>query len=95
MKIKVTGRFFDDMKKAIGKNEVVISLGSKKTVGDFLDILYNEYGKTLKECKIEKSLIHEIYIIQVNKRHIRLLKGLKTKLSDRDVIDIIPIIGGG
>jgi MoaD family protein len=94
MKINITVRFFDQMREIIGK-EVRFSLGSRRTVGDFLNLLYKKYGKQLRKAKIRKTLIYETYIIQVNNRHIRLLQGLKTELSDGDVLDIIPIIGGG
>jgi MoaD family protein len=94
MEVKITARFFNAIREAIGK-EVRINLKNGRTAGDFLNLLYRKYGGELKEAKIKKNLIHKTHIIQVNGRHIGLLKGLKTELSDGDTIDIIPIIEGG
>lgn len=93
MKIRVTGRVFDEMREAIGKDEVVVDLDSEKsTVNDFLDHLYKKYGKKLEKANVKKSLICDGYIIQVNGRSVVSLKGLMTTLSDGDVISFLPAI---
>ena len=94
MKVKV--RFFAELREIVGIKEKILEVTNSPTIYNVLNLLVNIYGKTFEE-KIfdEKGGLSENYIILLNGKNIRLLKGLDTTLQDGDEIAIFPPVAGG
>lgn len=92
MKVKI--RFFTTLRDLVGLSEEEINLEDDLTLADIIDFIAKKHGEEARNYLYRDGEIRKagpsIYLL-VNGRNSRLLKGLKTKIRDGDVIDIIPI----
>ena len=66
------------------------------SVKDLLTKLFSEYGEILQQELMDENWnLKKHYRIVVNGRNINLLNGFATKLTDEDMIVIMPAIAGG
>jgi molybdopterin synthase sulfur carrier subunit len=65
-------------------------------VQDLIDQLSERFGEKFREMLLEPNgTLKPYFHILVNGRHVRLLNGLQTSLSENDIVAIFPPIGGG
>jgi len=89
-------RSFFDLKRAMGSGEVLLRLKEGASVKDLIQVLVERYGEKLKDFLFkEGEKVNTSISIYVNGRLIDFLDGLETKLSDGDVVSLMPPAGGG
>ena len=97
--MRVSVRFFTTLRELTGKTEESLEFprGKAVTVETVLDRLKELYGRRLVEYVYDTKTGEVRGFLQflVNGRSTASFEGLKTKLSDGDVLAIIPPIGGG
>jgi len=69
--------------------------GDAPDVGTLLDQIESKHPGLKGRVCDDKGTVRRSVNIFVNEDDIRFLDGLETKLSDRDVVSIIPAIAGG
>jgi molybdopterin synthase sulfur carrier subunit len=97
--VYVSIRFFTTLKEIIGKREETLEFSRKETatVNNALERLAELHGKSFVEYVYDHDT-HEVRSflqILINGRNIASFQGLNTKLSDGDVLAIIPPVAGG
>ena len=97
--VHVSVRFFTTLREITGKKEEILEFprGEVVTVESALKHLVKLYGKNLAEYVYDPKTGEVRGFLQflVNGRSMTSFAGLKTKLSNGDVLAIIPPVGGG
>lgn len=97
MTIKIL--FFTSLREITGKKEEVLDLSilNNTTVSKILGILSKCYGKPFVEYVYDPKTCNVRGFLQflINGKSVSTLNGLNTKLSDGDVLAILPPVGGG
>ncbi|MEM4311963.1 MAG: tRNA (N(6)-L-threonylcarbamoyladenosine(37)-C(2))-methylthiotransferase [Nitrososphaerales archaeon] len=93
MKIKLTLKYFALIRELAGKGEEEILVNERISLGDVIDKV-SEKNKRLKEFLIKDGKINPRIKILVNGKSVE-DEELKVKLSDGDVIALLPPVGGG
>jgi molybdopterin synthase sulfur carrier subunit len=92
-------RFFTTLREVTGKKEETLEFFRKKvvTVDSVLKCLTELHGKSFVEYVYDQktSEVRGYLQLLINGRSISSFEGLNTKLSDGDVLAIIPPVGGG
>jgi MoaD family protein len=92
-------RFFTTLREVIGKREETLNFQDDRTVtvDTILKQLAKRHGKSLVEYVYDHKTGNVKGFLQflVNGRSTSTLNGLQTRLSDGDVLAIIPPVGGG
>ena len=91
--------FFTSLREITGKKEQVLDLSilDNTTVSKILDLLSKVYGKPFTEYVYDPKSCNVRGFLQflINGKSVSTLNGLNTKLSDGDVLAILPPVGGG
>jgi molybdopterin synthase sulfur carrier subunit len=93
MKVKV--KFFALLREAAGTKELEEELEENATVRSLLERLGSKLPKRFRELVFEGQDVSKNVIILVNRRGIRELEGLETKLKDGDEVALLPPVSGG
>jgi molybdopterin synthase sulfur carrier subunit len=97
--VRVSVRFFTTLRELTGKKEEILkfSEGRIVTVDSVLKRLVTLHGKSFADYVYDKKTREVRGFLQflVNGRSTSSSGGLDTKLSDGDVLAIIPPVGGG
>ncbi|MDH7563662.1 MAG: MoaD family protein [Candidatus Bathyarchaeota archaeon] len=97
--MQVSVRFFTNLREITGKREEKLSFKEDKpvTIDYVLKRLARRYGKEFVEYVYEHKTgaVKGFLQFLVNGRSASTLNGLDTRLSDGDVLAIIPPVGGG
>ncbi len=92
-KPNVTVRMFTSLRALTGTRETELEATD---VQEVIDILGKQFGDKLTKMLLEPDgTLKSYFHVLVNGRHVRLQQGLKTKLTDGDIVAIFPPIGGG
>jgi len=98
-KVRVSVRFFTTLREVIGKKEETLKFsgGEAVTVNTVLERLVELHGKSFVEYVYDQKngKVRGFLQFLVNGRSISSFEGLGTRLSDGDVLAIIPPVGGG
>ena len=65
------------------------------TVGEALDDVVRQFPLMAGKVVTEDRALHRFVNVYRNDEDVRFLEGLDTKLSDDDVISILPAVAGG
>jgi len=97
--LKVSVRFFAALRELVGKKVESLEFlnGEEATVERVLKRLVELYGKDFIEYVFDRETgdIQSYLTLLVNGRSITTLDGLRTRLTDGDVLAILPPVGGG
>jgi len=93
MKVKV--RFFALLREVAGIKEVEEEVEEGATVRGLLERLSERLPRRFRELIFEGQEVSRNVIILVNRRGIRELEGLETKLKDGDEVALLPPVSGG
>ena len=93
MKVKV--KFFAILREAAGTKEVEEEVEEGTTVRGLLERLSNKLPSRFRELVFEGQEITKNLIILVNRRGIKELDGLETKLKNSDEVALLPPVSGG
>lgn len=97
--MRVSVRFFTTLREVIGKKEETLKFsgGEAVTVDTVLERLVELHGKSFVEYVYDQKngKVRGFLQFLVNGRSISSFEGLGTRLSDGDVLAIIPPVGGG
>ncbi|MDH5374727.1 MAG: MoaD family protein [Candidatus Bathyarchaeota archaeon] len=92
-------RFFAALRELVGKKVESLEFlnGEEATVERVLKRLVELYGKDFIEYVFDRETgdIQSYLTLLVNGRSITTLDGLRTRLTDGDVLAILPPVGGG
>ena len=88
-------RFFGDLKKNVDKRWMIVEFPQDSTLLELISNIANNLDSSLLDKLVEKNAVRSEIRILVNGRNIIYLNKLGTKLSDGDVVTIMPIAGGG
>ena len=88
-------RFFGDLSRYIDKRWMVVEVPQGSLLLDLIFNIANKVNSTVLDKLMEKNEVRSGIRILVNGRNINYLNRLNTKLSDGDLITIMPIAGGG
>jgi sulfur-carrier protein len=75
-----------------GKSEVELT---GQSVGAMVKALESEYPGFVDRLLDEKGSLRRFVNIYVNGEDVKFLSGLDTPVGDKDIISIIPAVGGG
>ena len=88
-------RFFGDLSRYIDKRWMVVEVPQGSLLLDFIFNMANKVDSSVLDKLMEKNEVRSGIRILVNGRNINYLNRLNTKLSDGDLVTIMPIAGGG
>jgi len=95
----VSVRFFASLRELVGKKAESLEFqdSEEATVEKVLKRLSEIYGKDFVEYMFDRRTgeIQSYLLLLVNGRSITVLGGLETRLTDGDVLAILPPVGGG
>jgi MoaD family protein len=92
-------RFFTALREITGRKEETLKFKDDQpvTITLVLDVLAKRYGKDFLEYVFDRrgGQVRSFLQFLVNGRSASTFDGLETKLTDGDVLAIIPPVGGG
>jgi MoaD family protein len=88
-------RFFGDLRKNLDKRWMIVEVPQDSALLELISNIANNIDSSLLDKLMEKNEVRSEIRILVNGRNIIYLNKLGTKLSDGDVVTIMPIAGGG
>jgi|YelNatPaOPRAMG01_1025707.scaffolds.fasta_scaffold08754_4 molybdopterin synthase sulfur carrier subunit len=92
MKVKI--KLYGDLKEKSGKSEIELIMPEGTKMRDLIDIISKDYLG--KETLLESSgKLKSTIIVLVNGKNIDFIDKLETKLSDGDLISLVPAVFGG
>ncbi len=92
----VSIKFFASLAEKCGEKETIISLKEESTISDLLKKLSQKYGKSFQETVFQPNgNIKKAYKILLNETGILEQSMTNIKLKNKDIIAILPPIGGG
>jgi len=94
--MKITVKFFTELRELTGKKEEEIELPNAITVADLLNLLSKRHGRGFTNYVYnERGKVRGHLQFLVNGKSIITLQGFETRLGDGDSFAIIPPVGGG
>ena len=97
--MQVTVRFFTSLREIVNKKEEIFEFpeGKQVTVDLVLQTLTHCYGERFAEYVYDPQTGETKSFLQflINGKSTSTLNGLKTELSNGDVLAILPPVGGG
>jgi len=93
--VKVKVKFFAILREAAGTKEVEEEVEEGTTVRGLLERLSNKLPSRFRGLVFEGQEITKNLIILVNRRGIKELDGLETKLKNSDEVALLPPVSGG
>jgi molybdopterin synthase sulfur carrier subunit len=91
----IRARFFGDLSRYLDKKWMTIEVPQGSSLSDLISNIDDSVGSNVFEKLIERNELRSGFRILVNGRNINYLNRLDTKLSDGDLVTIMPIAGGG
>lgn len=88
-------RFFGDLSRYLNKRRMIVEVPQSSLLIDLISNIANDVDSSILNKLIEKNEIRSGFRILVNGRNINYLNKLETKLSDGDLVTIMPTAGGG
>jgi molybdopterin converting factor small subunit len=89
--IHVKAKFHGTFYSVVGTDSLPVELDDRRTLQDLLEILEAKFGQAFAEHT--KRL--DYLVIFVNDKEYRQLHGLRTELSEGDVVTLGHVVGGG
>ena len=94
--MRIMVKYFTILREIVDKKEEELEFSQGTTIKEVLKHLSETYGKEFKEYLFdERGRVKGHLEFLINGKSIATMKGMETKLNDRDKIAIIPPIGGG
>jgi MoaD family protein len=97
--LQISVRFFTTLREITGKKEETLKFKGDQpvTISLVLSVLAKRYGKGFVEYAFDRKggQVRSFLQFLVNGRSASTFGGLETKLTDGDVLAIIPPVGGG
>ena len=95
--VLITIRLFAALREAVGERAVKVPFSDGMTVELALETLVAQHSKLIELLYQDKNKqkLNDFFHILVNGMAIERQDGLETKLKEKDVISILPPVGGG
>ena len=88
-------RLYATLRQIVGTKIVEVPVQTEKTVGDLLRSLVQQYPKLDESIWYPNGSLAGHVAVILNGRDIRHLEGVDTPLTDDDILDVFPPVGGG
>jgi molybdopterin synthase sulfur carrier subunit len=88
-------RLYATLRQIVGTKIVEVPVQTEKTIGDLLRALVQQYPKLDESIWYSDGSLAEHVAVILNGRDIRHLEGVDTPLTDDDILDVFPPVGGG
>jgi molybdopterin synthase sulfur carrier subunit len=88
-------RLYATLRQIVGTKIVEVPVQTEKTVGDLLRSLVQQYPKLDESIWYPNGSLAGHVAVILNGRDIRHLKGVDTPITDDDILDVFPPVGGG
>jgi molybdopterin converting factor small subunit len=95
--LQITLKTYSDLRKAIGRSEIVLDIGERNTLKDLISQLNDKYSERFREetgRNLKNELNHN-FNVYLKGRLIYPSKYSVTKIQNQDEIIIMRPIGGG
>ena len=95
--VQVSVRLFTTLRELAGRGEETLEFSTKSvTVKVVLKALAKKHGSAFKEYLYDdRNRVREHLQILVNGRSASLMEDLETRLKEKDVVAVVPPVGGG
>ncbi|MCW4055732.1 MAG: MoaD family protein [Candidatus Bathyarchaeota archaeon] len=95
--MQISVRLFTTLRELAGKGEETLEFRAKSiTVKEVLKELAKRHGSAFKEYLYDdRNRVREHLQILVNGRSASLMGDLETRLKEKDVVAVVPPVGGG
>lgn len=95
--MQVSVRLFTTLRELAGRGEETLEFSAKSvTVGDVLKALAKKNGRAFRKYLYDdRNRVREHLQILVNGRSASLMEDLETRLKEKDVVAVVPPVGGG
>jgi molybdopterin synthase sulfur carrier subunit len=95
--VQISVRLFTTLRELAGRGEETLEFSAKSvTVKEVLKALAEKHGRAFKEYLYDdKDKVREHLQILVNGKSASLMKDLETRLEEKDVVAVVPPVGGG
>lgn len=90
--MKVTVRFFQELKRATGKSEINLEVES---LSDVLNILVKTFGEAVKDLLFDEKNNFRHFYIFLNNKVVQIPTALQLDLHEDDLLLIFPPAMGG
>ncbi len=91
MTIHVRVKFHGTFYSVVGTDTLTVELNDQSTLHDLLAALEEKFGQAFREHATRLDYL----VMFVNDKEYRQLEGLKTRLSEGDVVTLGHVVGGG
>jgi len=93
LKIKI--KLFSILRELADRKEDIVEVEDGTDIGRLILILQKRYGAKFGQYVLDGEAIRPYIKVMVNGRDIEFLGGLKAKIEDGDIIQMIPPVRGG
>ena len=95
--MQVSVRLFTTLRELAGRGEETLEFSPKSvTLEDVLKALAKKHGRAFRKYLYDdRNRVREHLQILVNGRSASLMEDLETRLKEKDVVAIVPPVGGG
>ena len=88
-------RLYATLRQIVGMKIVEVPVQTEKTIGDLLRSLVHQYPKLDESIWYPNGSLAGHVAVILNGRDIRHLEGVDTPITDDDILDVFPPVGGG
>ena len=91
---RVIFRTFGNIYSITKQNQLELEFKGS-TVNDFLKMLIEKFGPKMEQILYPNGNLSELIVILINGKNLDGLEGLDSKITEGDVVSVLPVTAGG